>query len=1012
MIEEAVAGRATINTWTTNSHTLTTVNGLTSEARAAMLNFADGAGLAAAGTVICPTSTKTYIAKNSTSYVITLKTDAGTGIAIPVGSTMLLYCDGTNVVEGLDRVTGAFTVGGTLGVTGAATFSSTVAGAFNGTLGATTPASVAATTLSTTGDISLPDGAKAIFGAGSDLQIFHDAAGGHSRIDDTGTGNLVLRAAGALVVEKYGGDTMANFANDGAVTLYYDNAAKIGTTSTGIDVTGTVTADNAEIGTLGASDANAIIDLTGDTTYTDFGFRIIRNSGANGRTDLRHRGTGDFVIEAVEAAEIAFETSDTERLRLANNGDISFYEDTGTTAKFFWDASAESLGIGTSSPSSATWSNFLQVEATYPGVVYNSTAGGSNYKFSTGVDDDKWLIRDETAAATRLIVNASGNLLVGKTSGTAGNTIETNGRISAGSGSNSQPTFNCENDTNTGINLPESDRIQFITGGAEAMRIDASGNVGIGETSPSTFGKLVVTGSTPFAVLRSSDVTTAGFSMLVNGGSNGVGSIATDDGGHLTFDTGSTGAGQAERMRIDSSGNVGIGVVPTTDHNPVVEALQIGSTANLFGRNDAEVTTLTSNSYLSVAGYPKYITTNEASEYTQVSGNHIWYNAPSGTAGAACTQTERMRIDASGNLGIGTSSPTNFLGGKVTEITNSSNVASIVDNQDLIVKSVNRFSAISVIAKNTAGSQLNFGDSDDREVGGFQYDHTDNYLVTRVNGAEAMRLDASGNLLVGKTAENTTTVGIQARADGLFTAVKASAESAIFGRNTDDGNIVVFRKDGATVGSIGSRIGTGLTIDSNGTTDGLLKNNGAESFGWNANYFYPRTDNTKDLGLNALRFKDLYLSGGVYLGGTGAANHLDDYEEGTWTPVWSPATGAFSSVTYRFQNGVYTKIGNVVYISCQLASDAITVDTGSGNISIGGLPFTAMAVQNSGMAVSNVADFAGDFPNAANIAPNSQTLRLFYRTAVNGATSSLNVTDLSTATLYGNLIDLSGFYYV
>ena len=90
-------------------------------------------------------------------------------------------------------------------------------------------------------DVILGDGGKAIFGAGSDLQIYHDAAGGHSRIDDTGTGNLVLRAASALVVEKYGGDTMANFSNDGAVTLYYDNEAKIATTLTGIDVTGTVT---------------------------------------------------------------------------------------------------------------------------------------------------------------------------------------------------------------------------------------------------------------------------------------------------------------------------------------------------------------------------------------------------------------------------------------------------------------------------------------------------------------------------------------------------------------------------------------------------------------------------------------------------------------------------------------------------------------------------------------------------------------------------------------------------
>ena len=94
-------------------------------------------------------------------------------------------------------------------------------------------------------------------------------------------------------------------------------------------------------------------------------------------------------------------------------------------------------------------------------------------------------MRFQVANAERMRINASGILLVGKTSGTAGNTIETNGRISAVAGSTGQPTFNCEGDTNTGINLPESDRIQLVTGGTEAIRIDSSQRVGTGGiTSP------------------------------------------------------------------------------------------------------------------------------------------------------------------------------------------------------------------------------------------------------------------------------------------------------------------------------------------------------------------------------------------------------------------------------------------------------------------------------------------------------------------------------------------------
>jgi len=102
MVEQAVAGLATINTWTTNSHTLTTANGTTSESRCAMLVIDDdGAGNpSAAATVICPNATKPYIVQNICGQTVTVKTAAGTGVAIPNNQSALVFCNGTNVVTG------------------------------------------------------------------------------------------------------------------------------------------------------------------------------------------------------------------------------------------------------------------------------------------------------------------------------------------------------------------------------------------------------------------------------------------------------------------------------------------------------------------------------------------------------------------------------------------------------------------------------------------------------------------------------------------------------------------------------------------------------------------------------------------------------------------------------------------------------------------------------------------------------------------------------------------------
>jgi len=102
MIEQAVVGLATINTWAdaTNTHNLTTANGSSSEARCAILKLTDtGTALSGAGTVIVPPVTKLYAVINTTGQTITAKTATGTGIAVKTGNQVNVVCDGTNVVE-------------------------------------------------------------------------------------------------------------------------------------------------------------------------------------------------------------------------------------------------------------------------------------------------------------------------------------------------------------------------------------------------------------------------------------------------------------------------------------------------------------------------------------------------------------------------------------------------------------------------------------------------------------------------------------------------------------------------------------------------------------------------------------------------------------------------------------------------------------------------------------------------------------------------------------------------
>jgi hypothetical protein len=180
---------------------------------------------------------------------------------------------------------------------------------------------------------------------------------------------------------------------------------------------------------------------------------------------------------------------------------------------------------------------------------------------------------------------------------------------------------------------------------------------------------------------------------------------------------------------------------------------------------------------------------------------------------------------------------------------------------------------------------------DMRNTGGAQSDfslqaNNGNFLFySEAAATERARIDSSGNLLVGTTSTDlVANNGIVATAAG-YLDVGRDALVARFTRRSTDGSIVEFRKDGTTVGSIGAKTGS-LYI---GTDDAGIIFNHHGGGDLDAIFPYDVGTNTAynghvDIGGPSNRFKDLYLSGGVYLGGTGAANKLDDYEEGTWTP--------------------------------------------------------------------------------------------------------------------------------
>jgi len=247
IVEHAIAGLVTVNTWTEADPaiaTLTTGNGAVTESNAAILNLTDTGNLipsGAQGRVIVPAKSKIYFVINGTGHEAHVKVSGVVGIVVPIGKNMIVACNGTTVLDPLTRLT------------------------LDQILDNGLVATNRAVSLAGTSTLSLADDVKAKFGTGNDLEIFHD--GNHSYVKDVGAGDLKLLGANTVRIQNADGSkdyivATTNGSNSGRVSVLYDNTEVLRTTEDGTQTFGEVNVQPS------SSDAPSVSLNTGSAKVT------------------------------------------------------------------------------------------------------------------------------------------------------------------------------------------------------------------------------------------------------------------------------------------------------------------------------------------------------------------------------------------------------------------------------------------------------------------------------------------------------------------------------------------------------------------------------------------------------------------------------------------------------------------------------------------------------------------------------------------------------------------------
>jgi len=448
--------------------------------------------------------------------------------------------------------------------------------------------------LDASGNVDLPDNGKLLLGAGDDLEIYHD--GSNSYIKDAGTGDLYLQGSDQVRIIG-ASETMAIFDQDGGARLFHNNVQKFTTTATGVDITGGVKADGLVV------DGNPVIkglspQLFLQTGNGNYNFQIAAQESVNNAFEISSGGTD------ITAPNNTY----TKRVVVQNNGDISFYEDTGTTAKFFWSSASERLSLT-----------------------------GSDYQFNIKQGSNQpWYLRGISNGKFALHLNGTGDVLTANTSGNVlvGTTTDYNMKhVIAGVGSATT--------TGTGSYAVASiyDTSSQAAGKGGGLAFQGNDGVNTGITYATINGAKENSTSGNYASYL-------GFSTRVNSG------VVT------------------ERMRIDSSGNVGIGVIPKAWHSEW-DVLDIGMGGSLASNatGTSTRTFVTDNAYNAGGSHSttwKRKIAEKTSQHEQIDGKHVFRVAATGAANSAITWTDAVTIDNSGNvIAKGTLSGSNGTTGEI-----------------------------------------------------------------------------------------------------------------------------------------------------------------------------------------------------------------------------------------------------------------------------------------------------------------------------------------------------------